>query len=359
MVTGTALVDGALNKFSSTGVWQGKTSGWYQHGGKWYYAGSNGKAVTGWQKVGSSWYYLDSTGAMVTGWQKVGNNWYYLKSNGVMATGWVNDNGWYYFDENGVMQTNRWIKGASGYSYVGNSGLMLTNSWVKDSKGWMYLGDNGIMKANCWFKDGESYYFANSSGYMVTSAWQKSGNDWYYLGSNGVMLTSEWLKDGGNWYYFSSEGKMAYDSIWTIAGKTYIFEDNGVLRTNADYNSGYIGDDGVVHDTCFTYLIGSDVRSEQRKYPHAVMRAGYVHAEVRHGALWAVTVIFYRIGTYEYTIETLHDLTNGKTIVDADEYYDDLADRYYGATKLKYMEMATSVLEMNVKALQEGAVIYS
>lgn len=42
-------------------------TGWQQIGGSWYYFGTSGKMTTGWLEQGGAWYYMTSEGKMVTG----------------------------------------------------------------------------------------------------------------------------------------------------------------------------------------------------------------------------------------------------------------------------------------------------
>ena len=94
----------------------------------WYYLGADGAAKTGWFQVGGKWYYADEwawlyidlpvyddqgneywlgkDGAMLLGWQQVyGTDWSYFKDSGAMAKNeWVQYGGkWYYFDADGLM----------------------------------------------------------------------------------------------------------------------------------------------------------------------------------------------------------------------------------------------------------------
>ena len=50
------------------------------------------------------------------------------------------------------------------------------------------------------------------------------------------------------------------------------------------------------------------------------------------------------------TFLTVTNLETGEEIHDPNSYYNKLADRYYGASKIKYMELATEYLEVEINA---------
>ncbi len=64
MATGWKQLGGQWYYLSSSGAMK---TGWVQTGGAWYYLHASGAMHTGWLQQGKTWYYLKPGGAMVTG----------------------------------------------------------------------------------------------------------------------------------------------------------------------------------------------------------------------------------------------------------------------------------------------------
>lgn len=114
------------------GTGSGKT-GWYQSGGKWYYAYANNTyAHDNWENIDGKWYYFNSDGSMKTDWLFQNGNWYYLLPSGQMATGFNNINEiWYYFNQSGIMLTGYQV--IDGYTYLFDvSGANIRNTYAPD-----------------------------------------------------------------------------------------------------------------------------------------------------------------------------------------------------------------------------------
>lgn len=94
----------------------------------------------------------------------------------------------------------------------------------------------------------------------------------------------------------------------------------------------------------YAYLAGTDFRSIRRTYSTAVAQHGYVYAYKNvDGDLCVLTMVQYKIGTKSFIDYKLHNMTTGKTSTDPVGYYKKLATKSYGATKIKYLEMASTV----------------
>lgn len=63
MQTGWQRVDGNWYYFNNQGIMQ---TGWQPIGGSWYYLNPDGSMKTGWMKVNDVWYYFTDSGAMAT-----------------------------------------------------------------------------------------------------------------------------------------------------------------------------------------------------------------------------------------------------------------------------------------------------
>ena len=101
----------------------------------------------------------------------------------------------------------------------------------------------------------------------------------------------------------------------------------------------------------YAYLAGADFRSVRRHYSAATAQAGYVYAFLnKDGQKCVLTVVNYKIIS-NYIEYTLHNLSTGRTISNPSEYYDKLADRAYGASRIHYMDLSIEVLEYQGKML--------
>jgi hypothetical protein len=67
--------------------------------------------------------------------------------------------------------------------------------------------------------------------------------------------------------------------------------------------------------------------------------------------LCVLTYIRFKIIS-NYSQTTLHNLSTGKTIKNPYDYYDNLADRSYGATKIHYMGLANEVYGKEILAMR-------
>ena len=357
---------------------------WIFDEGYWFYLDSNGNITTNrWMQDSIGWVYLNAFGRMETNaWVPDSVGMCYVGENGYCKTDcWVQDsNGWCYVDANGRKAINRWVQDTAGWCYVGADGYCVTDCWMQDSIGWCYLDSNGRMVTNAWVQDSNGWCYIGEYGYALSNTWKEDSSGWCYLGSNGSMLKDSWLNEGGNWYYLNGSGHMvtgwlnSYGTwyffgedgiMWAgcygeIDGSIYYFYDNGAMLANENYGSSYVESDGVIWDGCFAYLAGADFRSERRDFPSTHALGGYVHAYINNqGEVCVLTIIFYKIGGYNYNITTLHNLTTGRTIEEPYDYYDKMADRYYGNTKLAYLKLALEVSEESLYALNYGAYLTS
>ena len=228
-------------------------TGWFNAGGRWYWAGSNGRTIRGWSTINGRRYFFDDSTAMVTGWKKDGDKWYYLRPDGDMATGWIKDGrSWYYLGSDGVMATG-WLKERNDWYWLGTSGAaavgwtkvggdwylfddddarMLTG-WqlTEDDNEWYYMHANGVM-ATGWLLDRGSWYYLDGEGTMK-KGWVTVGGVWYYMRSSGAMMTG-WLLDGNTWYWLDpSSGAMATGTV-TVEGRVSSFASSGAWLGYAD-----------------------------------------------------------------------------------------------------------------------------
>jgi len=102
----------------------------------------------------------------------------------------------------------------------------------------------------------------------------------------------------------------------------------------------------------YAYLAGADFRSVRRQYSSATANAGYVIVyKDENGDNCALTYVSYKIIS-NYSVTTLHNLTTGTVITNPSDYYDRMADRAYGANRIKYLGLASEVMGYEIKAMQ-------
>ena len=191
---------------------------------------------------------------------------------------------------------------------------------------------------------------------LMVNADKMEGEGWYAYpvsivyaadGSEKVVPTDKINEYLNNGYYKTKE--ELYVTMYALDGRS-----KQVLRANvaAEQAVGwYLYDDYMAAlAKQYSYLAGNDFRSVRRDYPHAVGQYAYVIAYVdTNGDLCILTYISYKIIS-NYTHVTMHNISTGRTITDPYDYYSDLADYYYGATALRYMDLAGDALSAEIKA---------
>ena len=273
MATGSITIDGTAYLFDKSGAWtglSGKTPGWIQKDGAWYYLGedswtdeeghketylyfanggtdeingqryafgADGKMLSnGWKQPwiqwdDTDWVYANADGTLATGWKKIDGTWYYFSKYGWMYQDglyWFENNEHYAFDKSGAMVTG-WYKQTSDdgkytwwYFMDKNTGKMVTG-WLKDGGKWYYL-DWACWTDGVYMIDDVLYAF-DKSGAMV-EGWAKYDDTWYYSTVNGVKC-NEWYQDGNTWYYFGEYGEMYANGTYEIKGAMHQFDASG------------------------------------------------------------------------------------------------------------------------------------
>ena len=182
----------ALYYHGNNGASVKKAAGWFKEGGKWFYAGTDGKLLNRWFTVDGKTYYCRGTEGIVTGWQIIDRRLYHFNGGGAL-------------DEE-VVCSNGWLKKGTSWYYFENGFLTDKNKLCLANK--TYLLKDGRMLSN------ELQY-----------------NEYFtcYADGNGLMVKKAWKKVGGHWYYFDAEGLMV-TGVRTINGKLYGFNRYGQLQ---------------------------------------------------------------------------------------------------------------------------------
>ena len=118
----------------------------------------------------------------------------------------------------------------------------------------------------------------------------------------------------------------------------------------------------TINSADYAYLVGSDFRSIRRDYSHANALNGYAYAYIDEaGDLVVLTYVQYKIGSSStiWSEFCLHNMTTGRRYKDPANYYDKLADRAYGATRIHYIDLSIEVLGYQVKTLNAVKSIIS
>lgn len=254
MAVGTAVTDGLLSGFDSSGRWTGYASGWRKdRHGTWFYADAGGRVKTGWQHIGGSWYWLEPSrngamatgwallngswyylnpahGAMCTGWVHVGGSWYSLSGSGAMRTGWYLEQGaWYYLDAGagGAMAQGLFAVGGETY-YAYGSGALATSCWVATSRGAeRYAQASGALLP---FESRSGVIYASASDTAPASGWMAHGSLRFYVDPQTHRLSKGWKSvDGAQRYFDAQTGAMK--TGWLKDGAWYLLGDDGAKCT--------------------------------------------------------------------------------------------------------------------------------
>ncbi len=102
----------------------------------------------------------------------------------------------------------------------------------------------------------------------------------------------------------------------------------------------------------YSYLAGTDFRRVRREYSQAVANGAYVVPYTSStGDSCVITYVSYKI-VNNYSVTTLHNLTTGETIEEPFDYYNTLASRGYGQSKMYYMDLANEAREKELVAMR-------
>lgn len=284
---GTWEKSGDSWRFISNGA---AKTGWFQVGGRWYWAGSDGRTIRGWATLNGRLYLFDESTAMVTGWKQEKGTWYYLRPAGDMATGWEQVGGtWYYLDSSGAMATG-WLAYRGNWYWLGSSGgaaigwTKIGDAWylfeddarmltgwqlTDDDRQWYYMHPSGVM-ATGWLKDRDSWYYLDSEGAMKTG-WLSVGGTWYHMQPSGAMSTG-WLQQGSTWYWLDqSSGAMATGTV-VVQGRASNFSSSGAWLGYQDAGSAASADASVL-DANGQRLIMSDPMASRSQTIDAMVSA--------------------------------------------------------------------------------------
>ena len=193
-------------------------------------------------------------------------------------------------------------------------------------------------------------------GYAYTNDLTPGTSATTYSGNNTVTA-SEYLTFVLRALGYSSGADFQWDRAWELSDSLGI--TNG--QYNADTTSFTRGDVAIISYNAlsaekkpidYSYLAASDFRSVRRNYPHAVAICGYAYEYTDlNGDQCVLTVVEYEI-IKQYSMVTLHNLTQGTTVTDPIEYYNERIDRAYGQNKLNYYDQYEDFLTHYQTALE-------
>lgn len=250
------------------------TNSWFSYGGKTYYLGADGAALTGWQTIGNKVFYFgvsdndtlkmgamaigmtqvdgktyifadsknfpnNKLGMRLSGFRKYNGKVYYLSpDNGVMQTGWKTIQGYkYYFGTNGVRREGFQKVGSKKYYFAPYSfdkkhpGRMVTGISKIGGK-YYYLNKYGVLKTG-WIVDNGVRGWYDGNGAAGKTGWKKKGDEWFYMKANGMARTG-WLKLNATSTYFldkAAKGAMVVGPKKLPSGKIVFFDTEGRRAT--------------------------------------------------------------------------------------------------------------------------------
>ena len=141
----------------------------------------------------------------------------------------------------------------------------------------------------------------------------------------------------------------------TVCGKT---EGNTIPHSKVPDANWKCSDCGqTIYADNYKYIASSDFRSIKRDYSSAVAKNAYITVYRMDDKVYVLTDVYYSIGTKNFNDVILHNLTDGNSIDDPVDYYDRLADRYYGATKLYYMDLSIDIQQMLIDQYSKGYMV--
>ena len=261
------------------------TNSWFSYGGKTYYLGADGAALTGWQTIGNKVFYFgisdndtlkmgamaigmtqvdgktyifaDSKnfpnlqlGSRLSGFRKYNGKAYYLvdskypasKNTGVMLTGWRTIDGYkYYFGTDGVRREGFQKVGSYTYYFAtykfdkSHPGRKVTGITKIDGK-YYYLNKNGVLKTGWIVENGVRGWY-DSKGAAGKTGWKKKGGEWYWLKANGIAKTG-WHKLSATSIYYldkAEKGAMTVGPKKLPSGKIVFFDTEGRQATTAGW----------------------------------------------------------------------------------------------------------------------------
>ena len=189
LATGWKKIDGKWYYFGKWGWMYQDTMYW-----DWTEDGSKLNAVYAFDKSGAmvsnKWYEYKYTYQNDDGETFSEKAWLYMGASGAAKTGWFQVGGkWYYADEYGWLWMDAWVDDAAGnWYYLDESGAMVTG-WYKYKNGeWLYFKDDGIKVESDWVKDGNSWYYMDANGNMVKDCTLNIGGKDYKFGADGAWI---------------------------------------------------------------------------------------------------------------------------------------------------------------------------
>lgn len=102
----------------------------------------------------------------------------------------------------------------------------------------------------------------------------------------------------------------------------------------------------------YAYLAGSDFRNIRQQYPHAVAQGATLYSYTdSNGESCILVYISYKI-TSNWNAYYLHNLSKGTVIENPADYYSNRSNDYFGADKLKYMDLSIEANKAIIEALK-------
>jgi len=204
---GEQVINGVTVFFDKDGV---QAKGIFADDGFYYDKDSGARVNLGnnqFVQVNGNWYYLNNEGKIVKGEQVINGNNFYFDKDGKQVKGNFAENGAYYDENSGVQVTNRYVNFNNNWYRIGAKGTPLKGAHVVDGHNVFFDQDGKQIKGD-FASDG--YYYSKNSGDRVDlgqNHYQNINNNWYYIGNDGKRLTGEQVIDGVE-VYFDSTGKQ-------------------------------------------------------------------------------------------------------------------------------------------------------
>ena len=162
-------------------------------------------------------------------------------------------------------------------------------------------------------------------------------------------------------YILNSEGALSSEDGYTtlVKGEKIELADNMRPRADAYYDQYKLTGDADLVAVSYDHMAISSFRNIKSQYPSATPEYAYIKVfKNLNGELCVLIDLRYRIIT-TFSQLTLHNLTTNTYTNDPVDYYNNLANRAYGASKLQYMKLANEINAQHIEMLRAMSSILS
>lgn len=215
--------------------------------------------------------------------------------------------------------------------------------------------DIDTFKANGWVTEKPVKMYALDGRTQLVAASEVDANKkvgWYTEPS--VMM---YAPDGRTQIVVATDVEANKEVGWYEYPVTQLYAADGrtvIISTSEEQSYRDVGwyTASQYYNMQYEYLAGSDFRSIRQKYSHAVANGATLYSYTdSNGDNCVMVYISYKITT-NWNVYYLHNISKGTVIENPADYYSSRIDDYYGADKIKYMDLMKEALNAQATALK-------